>query len=167
MGLALHSLLKDESGFQLPSICPSIFKANSLSITGVQRIQEGVVDISYEFKNFTQMQADYPRVAAVQFHSALCEGFYEAVGLFAAENALPFGIDLNYVLKSANLWTLLKVDVLYRKEIKPGERTVIRFEIADISLQRFSQKQCSVTVNFSGCVSGQMTELLPEPPLFI
>ena len=167
MGFAVKSLIESDLEFQVPVVNPVIYNPGNPSITGIRRISSGVADVSFEFAKYTRMQVDYPRVSAVQIHSALCEGFYETMGLFAAENALPFGIDLDYVCKTAFYWTLLKVDILYRKEMKPNEKCVIRFEIVDISAQRFRRKQCSVTMNFTGYISGQMTELLSDPPLFI
>ena len=166
MGLALRTSLDSTTEFQSPVISPAIYQPEAISIRGIRRVNEKAAEACFEFKNFSQFISGSPIVSSVQIHSALCEGFYETVGLFASDAALPFGIDKNYVLNTATTWTLLKIDVLFRREIISNTRTLIQFEIADISAQRFRKSQCSVTMNFSGYISGQMTNLLPEPPLF-
>ena len=167
MGYALKAISSPEDEFRVPKICSILYNAATCSITGIKRIDDRTCDVRYKFPHSTRMQRDYkvPRVSAIQIHAGLCEGFYETMGVMAAEGNLPFGITEKYVIDFASFWTLLKADVLYRSEIPPLTESIVRFEITDISIQRFRKKQCTTTMNFMGPFSGQMTELLIDLPI--
>lgn len=167
MGYALKAISSPEDEFKDPKICSILYKPSTYAITGVKRIDDRTCDVRYNFPHVNLLKIDYPipRVSGPQIHSALCQGFYETIGVFAAEEALPFGITEDYVINYASFWTLLKADVLYRSEVAPLTEAIVRFEITDISIQRFRKKQCTVTMNFMGAFSGQMTELLIDLPI--
>lgn len=162
MGLALKASIDSINDFQNPIVSLALYQPEALSIKGIRKVSERVAEVCFEFKNLSQVKSHQPVITSGQIHNALCEGFYETMGLFSTDTTLPFGIDESYVLSSASAWMMLKLDILFRRQILPNTKTIIQFEIADISAQRFRKTQCSVTMNFSGYVSGQMTYLLPN-----
>ncbi len=125
---------------------------------------DGKVALDFRFPMYARARESMGHVSSVQITAAILEGGYAALEDALQSGLFPDDATPEWFYGTLADWLALRMNILFRRQVKEGELCSLNFRVLDIGTQRLRRRRLSATIEFDGFCSGETTWVIDPPP---